>query len=52
LGEQALRVGDGLPAIIWTDTDLVVFGGRSGGQPVANAQRLFPQPVWYFYRKL
>jgi hypothetical protein len=41
-----------LPAIIWTDTDLVVFGGRSGGQPVANAQRLFPQPVWYFYRKL
>ena len=37
---------------VWTSTDLLVFGGTSGGTPVATLQRLFPQPEWYFYRKL
>lgn len=36
----------------WSGTELLVFGGVSGGLPVASLQRLVPQPVWYFYRKL
>jgi len=40
------------PTAVWADTDILVFGGRVGGQPAATLQRLFPQPEWYFYRKL
>jgi len=37
---------------VWTGTEIMVFGGWSAGQRVASLQRLVPQPVWYFYRKL
>lgn len=37
---------------VWTGTECLVFGGQSGGAPVANLQRLDPQPSWYLYRKL
>lgn len=37
---------------IWAGTELLVFGGRAQGMAVASLQRLVPQPVWYFYRKL
>ena len=40
------------PAVVWTGTEVMVFGGQSGGQRVASLQRLSPQPAWYFYRKL
>lgn len=36
----------------WTGTEVLVFGGRAEGKAVAPLQRLVPQPVWYFYRKL
>ena len=36
----------------WTGTEVIVFGGRAQGQAVGSLQRLIPQPVWYFYRKL
>ena len=36
---------------VWTSTDLLVFGGTSSGTAVANLQRLFPQPEWFFYTK-
>lgn len=39
-------------AAVWTGTELMIFGGLSSGQRVAALQRLVPQPVWYFYRKL
>ena len=39
-------------ASVWTGTEVLVFGGTSGGQAVGSLQRLVPQPVWYFYRKL
>ncbi|HYG34208.1 MAG TPA: kelch repeat-containing protein, partial [Clostridia bacterium] len=39
-------------AAAWTGTELLVFGGLANGQPMAAFQRLIPQPVWYFYRKL
>lgn len=35
----------------WTGSELLVFGGTSGGAPLAALQRLNPQPTWYFYRK-
>ncbi len=37
---------------IWAGTEVLVFGGRAQGMAVASMQRLVPQPVWYFYRKL
>lgn len=37
---------------IWAGTEVLVFGGRAQGLAVASMQRLVPQPVWYFYRKL
>jgi N-acetylneuraminic acid mutarotase len=37
---------------IWAGTEVLVFGGRARGLAVAPLQRLVPQPVWYFYRKL
>lgn len=40
------------PTAVWTGTDLLVFGGKVGNTAVATLQRLFPQPEWYFYRKL
>ena len=48
------------PAAVWTSTDILVFGGSTGGTLSAGAegtavgtlQRLVPQPEWYFYRKL
>lgn len=49
LGAPLARSG---ATAVWTSTDLLVFGGTSGGTPVATLQRLFPQPEWYFYRKL
>jgi hypothetical protein len=36
----------------WTGTELLVFGGRAQGQYLSALQRLVPQSVWYFYRKL
>jgi hypothetical protein len=36
----------------WTGTELLVFGGGAQGQYLSALQRLVPQPVWYFYRKL
>ncbi len=36
----------------WTGTEVLVFGGRAQGQYLSALQRLVPQPVWYFYRKL
>jgi hypothetical protein len=36
----------------WTGTEILIFGGKAQGQCVACLQRLVPQPVWYFYRKL
>ncbi len=36
----------------WTGTEVLIFGGRAQGMAVAPLQRLVPQPVWYFYRKL
>lgn len=37
---------------VWAGAEVLVFGGRSEGKAVAPLQRLVPQPVWYFYRKL
>lgn len=37
---------------VWAGTEVLVFGGRAQGMAVAPLQRLVPQPVWYFYRKL
>ncbi|MCW5552779.1 MAG: hypothetical protein KIS67_11550 [Verrucomicrobiae bacterium] len=37
---------------IWAGTEVLVFGGRAQGMAVGSLQRLVPQPVWYFYRKL
>jgi hypothetical protein len=36
----------------WSGTEVLVFGGRAQGQYLSALQRLVPQPVWYFYRKL
>lgn len=36
----------------WTGTEALVFGGRAEAQPLADLERLTPQPVWHFYRKL
>lgn len=36
---------------IWSGSQLIVFGGLSGGTPIANLQRLTPQPAFYFFRK-
>ena len=49
LGGPLARTG---PVAVWTSTDFLVFGGTSGGTSVGTLQRLFPQPEWYFYRKL
>ena len=49
LGGPMARTG---PVAVWTTTDFLVFGGTSGGASVGTLQRLFPQPEWYFYRKL
>jgi len=49
LGGPMARTG---PVAVWTSTDFLVFGGTSGGTSVGTLQRLFPQPEWYFYRKL
>ena len=38
-------------SVIWTGSDLVLFGGKSNGAAVGATQRLNPQPDWYFYRK-
>jgi hypothetical protein len=41
------------PAAVWTGTEIIVEGGvNAEGQPVGTAQRLTPEPTWYFYRKL
>jgi len=40
------------PAAVWTGSEVMVFGGMSAGQRVGALQRLVPQPVWHFYRKL
>lgn len=37
---------------VWAGAEVLVFGGRAQGLAVASMQRLVPQPVWYFYRKL
>ncbi len=47
-GNPLARTG---AAATWTGTELLVFGGTSGGAPLASLQRLNPQPTWYFYRK-
>ena len=39
-------------AAVWSGTEVLLFGGQAAGQRVAAPQRLVPQPVWYFYRKL
>lgn len=49
LGGPLARTG---PVAAWTSTDFLVFGGTVGGTSVGTLQRLFPQPEWYFYRKL
>ena len=49
LGGPLARTG---PVAAWTTTEILVFGGTSGGASVGTLQRLFPQPEWYFYRKL
>jgi hypothetical protein len=57
LGSPLARMG---PAAVWTSTDILVFGGSTGGTlsagsegpAVGTLQRLVPQPEWYFYRKL
>jgi len=36
---------------VWSGTEYLIFGGRSGGTPLAELQRMNPQPTWYFYRK-
>jgi hypothetical protein len=38
-------------AMVWTGTEIDVFGGEAGALPVGSLQRLVPQPGWYFYRK-
>lgn len=47
--------GDPVPrseaSVVWTGSDLIIFGGKSNGNAVGGAQRLNPQPDWYFYRK-
>ncbi len=35
----------------WDGKQLYVFGGTDGANPLADLQRLTPQPAWYFYRK-
>lgn len=35
----------------WSGSQLIIFGGLSGGTPIANLQRLTPQPAFYFFRK-
>ena len=39
-------------AAAWTGTEVLLFGGRTQSQYLSALQRLVPQPVWYFYRKL
>ena len=39
-------------AAAWTGTEVLIFGGRTQSQYLSAWQRLVPQPVWYFYRKL
>jgi hypothetical protein len=41
-----------VPGAVWSGTEILLFGGLSGFQPVAALQRLTPQAAWYFYRKL
>lgn len=36
---------------VWTGTEALVFGGRSGSTALAALYRLNPQPDWYFYLK-
>lgn len=36
---------------VWTSSELVLFGGVAAGSPLAQPQRLTPQPAFYFYRK-
>lgn len=39
-------------AAVWSGTEVLVFGGRANSQILGSLQRLVPQPIWYFYRKL
>ena len=47
--------GDPVPrsesSMVWTGNDLILFGGKANGVATGGAQRLNPQPDWYFYRK-
>lgn len=45
-------VGRTAAEAVWSGTELIVFGGHANGQAVSALQRLNPQPVWHFYRKL
>jgi hypothetical protein len=51
LSAQGAPVSRSDATMIWSGTQLLVFGGQSGSQAFAALQRLDPKPTWYFYRK-
>ena len=36
---------------VWTGTEMLVFGGHNNASPLADLQRLVPQPTWHLFRK-
>lgn len=36
---------------VWAGSELVLYGGVAAGSPLAQLQRLNPQPAWYLFRK-
>lgn len=52
LGTGGSPAARSVPGAVWSGTEIILFGGLNGVQPVAALQRLVPQSAWYFYRKL